>query len=316
MGPIGFYMGKRGVTKFLKPMIQAADVVLLIGNRTNQNGTDSWTLLPQDAQYIHIDLDPLEISRNYEALRLVGDARLTLTALAESLAQQDLSLRYTQRAQVEETIRSARRAHAEEASDMVNARTHHPIAMEYFMAELEKQLADDHIIVADASNSSVFIANYIKARGERRFIYPRGLAGLGWGLPLSLGAKVACPTRPVFSLSGDGGFAHVWSELETAKREKINVVAAVINNGILSYQKLAENARWGRNTNACDLTAVDHAAIAEACGIRGIRITRPEEIAPALAEAFSTDGPVVLDIIADPATVPPIPMMEIVEGRL
>src|ERR1700677_3233852 len=76
MGVIGYFMATRGVAKFVKPMVTGADVILLVGNRTNQNGTDSWKVLPPDATYIHIDIDPLEIGRNYEAIRLCGDAKL------------------------------------------------------------------------------------------------------------------------------------------------------------------------------------------------------------------------------------------------
>ena len=74
MGVIGYFMATRGMAKFLKPLVTEADVVLLVGNRTNQNGTDSWTLLPSGATYIHIDIDSMEIGRNYEAVRLHGDA--------------------------------------------------------------------------------------------------------------------------------------------------------------------------------------------------------------------------------------------------
>ena len=63
LGVIGYFMAARGMAKFAKPLVSEADVVLLIGNRTNQNGTDSWTLLPRTATYIHLDIDPLEISQ-------------------------------------------------------------------------------------------------------------------------------------------------------------------------------------------------------------------------------------------------------------
>ncbi len=308
IGPIGYYMGKRGATRYLKSMVQSADVILLVGNRTNQNGTDSWTLLPEGSTYIHIDIDPMEIGRNYESIRLVGDAKLSLRALKESLKKYDLNKREKNRALIEEEIANARKAHLDEAKS-VKTSNQSPLRIERFLAELEKQLSDDHIVVADASLSSVWIANYIKATGTRKFIFPRGLAGLGWGLPLAMGAKLAKPDRKVFCLVGDGGFAHVWSELETCTREGIDVVVAVINNKVLAYQKLAEQARWGKYTSACDFTAVDHAKIAEACGVKGLRIESPNEIAKSLQEAFSTEGSVVIDLIVDPNCIPPIPFM-------
>jgi len=181
-----------------------------------------------------------------------------------------------------------------------------PIRPERFMAELEQQLSGDHIVVADASFSSIWVANYLIAKAQRRFITPRGQAGLGWGFPLALGAKIGHPGRPVFCVVGDGGFAHVWAELETARRHDIKVVVAVMNNGVLGYQRHAEDALLGRHTNVCDFKPVDHALIARACGLTGIRIERPEDIAEAIKVAMAGDTTVVLDVMVDPDAMPPV----------
>jgi acetolactate synthase I/II/III large subunit len=305
MGVIGYFMATRGMAKFVKPMVTDADVVLLIGNRTNQNGTDSWKLLPREATYIHIDIDSMEIGRNYEALRLNGDAKLTLSALNSAMAAQDLSKRQSARASIVSTIATARLRHQEEIAGVAQSEAA-PIRPERFMAELEKQLAEDHIVVADASFSSIWIANYLTAKFNRRFITPRGQAGLGWGFPLAMGAKIGNPDRPVFCIVGDGGFGHVWSELETACRHGIKVVVAVMNNGVLGYQKHAEDAGLGRHTNVCDFTPVDHAAIAEACGVMGIRLKRAQDIAATIREALAADTTVLIDILADPNAMPPV----------
>ena len=305
MGVIGYFMATRGMAKFVKPMVTDADVVLLIGNRTNQNGTDSWKLLPPEATYIHIDIDPMEIGRNYEALRLNGDAKLTLCALNSAMAAQDLSRRQSARAAIVNAIATARTLHRQEIVGVTQSDAT-PIRPERFMAELEKQLSDHHIVVADASFSSIWVANYLTAKFHRRFITPRGQAGLGWGFPLALGAKIGSPGRPVFCIVGDGGFGHVWSELETARRHAINVVVAVMNNAVLGYQKHAEDAGLGRHTNICDLTPVDHAAIARACGVKGIRVERAQDIAAAIKEALSADTPGLLDVLVDPNAMPPV----------
>jgi len=305
MGVIGYFMATRGMAKFAKPLVTNADVVLLVGNRTNQNGTDSWTLLPRGATYIHIDIDEIEIGRNYESLRLKGDAQLTLRALNEALARQDLTRRAAARPLLERTLAQAKAQHRAEVAGVTQSDAS-PIRPERFMAELEKQLADDHIVVADASFSSIWVANYLCATRQRRFITPRGQAGLGWGFPMALGARIGQPQRPVFCIVGDGGFGHVWSELETARRHGIRVVVAVMNNGILGYQKHAEDAGLGRHTNICDFVDVDHAAIARACGVKGIRLERAVDIAGVIAEALATDGPVLIDVIADPAAMPPV----------
>ena len=309
LGIIGYYMGTRGMAKFVKPMVSDADVILLIGNRTNQNGTDSWTLLPAQARYIHIDIDPGEIGRNYESLRLNGDAKLTLQALNAALADLDLSRRVAARALIESTIATARLDHRREIAGVTQSDAS-PIRPERFMAELEAQLADDHIVVADASFSSIWVANYLCARSARRFITPRGQAGLGWGLPLAMGARIGRPGRPVFCVVGDGGFGHVWSELETTVRHGIKVVVAVMNNAVLGYQKHAEDAGLGRHTNVCDFRPVDHAAIAEACGLKGIRVHRARDIAAAIAQALAADSSVVIDVLADPNAMPPVKAFE------
>ncbi len=305
VGVIGYFMATRGMAKFARPLVTEADLIILVGNRTNQNGTDSWTLLPKDARYIHIDIDPMEIGRNYEALRLQGDARLTLTALTDALALQDLTLRATARPPLEAALSSARAQHLLEIEPVTHA-DHGPIRPERFMAELERQLAADHIIVADASFSSIWVANYLAATGARRFITPRGQAGLGWGFPMGLGARIGNPDRPVVCIVGDGGFGHVWSELETARRHGIRVVVAVMNNAVLGYQKHAEDAGLGRHTNVCDFAPVDHAAIAGACGVRGIRVERAADIADAIRTALASDGPVLLDVLTDPDALPPV----------
>jgi acetolactate synthase I/II/III large subunit len=305
VGVIGYFMATRGMAKFAKPLVSEADVVLLIGNRTNQNGTDSWTLLPRDATYIHIDIDPVEIGRNYEALRLNGDARLTLRALTTALAAEDLSARRARRATLEEEIAGAKRRHQEEIAPVAQSNAV-PIRPERFIAELERQLSDNHLVVADASFSSIWVANYLTAKAQRRFITPRGQAGLGWGFPLALGAKIGNPDKAVFCVVGDGGFAHVWAELETARRHGIQVVIAVMNNGVLGYQRHAEDALLGRHTNVCDFKPVDHALIAQACGLKGIRVERPEEIADAIKVAMECSSAVLLDVMVDPDAMPPV----------
>jgi len=305
MGVIGYFMATRGMCKFAKPLVTNADVVLLVGNRTNQNGTDSWTLLPRGATYIHIDIDPIEIGRNYESLRVNGDAKLNLAALITAITSKNLSKRLFARAALEDALATAKSQHQAEIAEVVGANKS-PIRPERFMAELEKQLADDHIIVADASFSSIWVANYLTAKGNRRFITPRGQAGLGWGFPMGMGAKIGSPARPVFCIVGDGGFGHVWSELETARRHNIKLVVAVMNNAVLGYQLHAEDAGLGRHTNVCDFSPVDHAAIAMACGVKGIRVERAEDISDAIAAALTTDGPVLIDVIADPNAMPPV----------
>jgi len=161
--------------------------------------------------------------------------------------------------------------------------------------------------VTDASYSTLWAACYLPSLAAgMRFITPRGLAGLGWGLPMAIGAKVARPDSPVICMVGDGGFAHVWSELETARRMGTPVVLTVLNNGVLGYQKDAEDVKFGRHSDCCFFTEVDHAKIAEASGCRGVRIENAGDYLPALKAALACGETTVLDVVTDPEAYPPV----------
>lgn len=306
LGVVGYFMGPGARAAELAPMVRQADVVLLVGNRTNQNGTDSWQLYPRDARYIQIDVDGTEVGRNYEALRLVGDARLGLEALVATLNGQDLSARKAARPAVEAQIRDGIAAGAKVRALRTGSDAA-PLRPERIVAEIDKLLTPDAIVVADASYSSIWVADGVTIRaGGQRVLTPRGLAGLGWGLPYALGAKAARPDAPVICLTGDGGFAHVWAEIETAKRMNLPVVVVVLNNQILGYQKHAELSIFGAHTDVVHFQPVDHAAIAKACGVSGIRVSDPADLPAALKTALAANVLTVIDVVTDERAYPPV----------
>lgn len=310
LGVASYFMGHNGSTRHMRHMIEGADVVVLVGNRTNQNGTDSWRLYPENATYIHIDIDPQEIGRNYESIRLVGDAKTTLTMLLSELKKTDLTKRASASAALEIAIAKGKQAHESEASDLISSESS-PIRPERIMREIDKRLLPNDIIVADASYSSIWIANYIRSKAAgQRFITPRGLAGLGWGFPMSMGARVAMQEGRIFCVVGDGGFAHAWSEMETAVRMKMDITLIVLNNGILGYQKHAENIKFGEHTDACDFVPVDHAGIANAVGALGVRVDSVSQLQSALDQAGNYKGLTLIDVKTDPNAFPPVTWYE------
>lgn len=305
IGVVGAAMGVNSPTRYLRSLITEADLVILIGNRTNQNGTDSYTLYPSSATYLHIDIDSQEIGRNYEAYRLQGDARETLQALADALHEQNLSQRQQNRAQVEQFIQQGKEKYCAEASGVLNS-TASPIRPERLMKELDALLDDHDIVVADASYSSFWTVNYLTSqRAGQRFLTPRGMAGLGWGLPMALGARVAAPDSTVYCLSGDGGFGHVWSELETARRMNLKVILIVLNNSILGFSKHSDNARFGMHNSAVNFTEVDHCSVARGAGCEAILVSDPAKIADALHQAKANAVTTLIEIRCDPNAFPP-----------
>ncbi|WP_433499499.1 acetolactate synthase catalytic subunit [Sphaerimonospora sp. CA-214678] len=308
--------GERGPAHFHLPLIAGADVVLLVGTRTNENGTEGWTLTSPDATYIHVDVDPLEVGRNYESIRLLGDARAALGDLTAALAATDLTLRVAQSEGLRAAIAAGRQRHFEAVTPLLES-DETPIAPERLFAELNRLLEPDDIVVADASYSSFWVAGHLLAkRPGQRFVMPRGLAGLGWGLPLALGAKIAAPERRVIAVVGDGGFAHVWSELETAVRERLPVTVVVLNNSVLGAQRHVENAVFGETTTGVELDPVDHAAVATAVGAAGIMVDHPDAIAPALRKALVSGHTTVIDVIVDPDAYPPVRAFDPFTDRL
>jgi acetolactate synthase I/II/III large subunit len=167
-------------------------------------------------------------------------------------------------------------------------------------------------IVADASYSSMWVVGQLRAlKSGMRFLTPRGLAGLGWGLPLAIGAKAARPAHPVVAIVGDGGFAHSWAEMETMVRCALPVVVVILNNGVLGYQKDAEMVKFGRYTTACHLGPVDHAQIARACGCEAERISHPDDLRLALSEALLSHRPRIIEVMVSPAAHPPLSLYDV-----
>jgi acetolactate synthase I/II/III large subunit len=310
VGLIGNAMGARSLGCHLRSLIDEADVIVLAGSRTNQNGTDNWTLFPSHARFIQIDIDGGEIGRTYEALRLVGDIRETLRALRKLLEDRNLQPHRDRAASLEARIREAR-----EAREHSNAEVSSPDAArlrpEHILKQLNALLTPSATVVADASYASVWISSYLDSRAPgMRFLSPRGLAGLGWGFPMALGARMAQPADPVVCIVGDGGFGHAWGELETAARENLAVTLLVFNNQVLGFQKDAETVKFGRHTGACRFAPVDHSAIARACGLQSHRLEKAADVRPRLEAALRSDQTVVLELMTDPDAYPPLTMFD------
>lgn len=306
VGVIGNAMGTNSATKFHRDMVRESDVIVFVGTRTNENATDSWSLFPDTATYIHIDIDPVEVGRNYEAVRLVGDAQQTLEDLHDALASMDLTLRASRKEAVSAAIAGGKEAHSTEVEHLTGSSAQ-PIRPERVLAELDKLIGPDDIIVADASYSTIWLQNYLTSRRPgQRFLTPRGLAGLGWGFPMALGAKAASPKSRVVCISGDGGFGHVWGEMETSIRENLPVTLILLNNSILGFQKHSEVFQFDQHTSAIDFAPVNHTAIADAVGARSYRIEDPAEIASALESSLDSDITTLIELVIDPDAHPPI----------
>jgi acetolactate synthase-1/2/3 large subunit len=308
LGVFGNCMGQGARTADLRRFAAEADVVLFVGMRTNANATDGWKLFAKNTRFIHIDVDSAEIGRNYESLRLLGDAKATLTALIRELKDTAFVKRAGERERISAATAAARAASDAHLATLGTGRQG-AVRPEHMLRVLDSVLRPEDIVTADASYATNWVSTFLTARANgARFLEPRGLAGLGWGFPLAVGAKLARPEANVFSIVGDGGFAHCWSELETARRMKVNIIVIVLNNQILGYQLHGEDFVYKTHSDAADLGPVDHAAIARACDCHGERVATPAEFAPALERALKAGRPALIDLMTDDTARPPLNM--------
>jgi acetolactate synthase-1/2/3 large subunit len=185
-----------------------------------------------------------------------------------------------------------------------------PIRPERILRELAEYIDSDAMIVTDASYSSLWTMSHVdNVTGGCNFVSPRAMAGIGWGLPAAIGAKMGNPRKAVFCITGDGAFGYVMNELETAARYNTKVITIVLNNSTYGFQKHYEELELGRSIE-CDLSEVDYSEVARALRCQGERVQEPREIKGALERAIGANAPYVLDIVIDANAIPPIAMFD------
>ena len=178
------------------------------------------------------------------------------------------------------------------------------------MHELNNLMPDDGILVADGGFAAHWAGLlYDTKRPGRGFVPDRGFASIGYGLPGAMGAALAAKGRPVLSLTGDGGFNMSLGDLETARRMGLSFGIVVFNNGASGYVKALQHLMYGAGAyQSSDLAETNYAKVAQAMGCTGIRVEKPDELAPAFRTGLAAKGgPVVIDVVVtrDPARMLP-----------
>ena len=277
-------------------IVHGADLVLYVGCDTGDQVTLNWTVPPLATKIVQIDADPLEIGRSYpNTIGVVGDPKATVARLAQAIGRPARD-----RGFAEEAARIVADWRATMAPLVNDDRA--PIRVERLCAEITKALPADGILVADTGYSGIWTGTMIDFNGSGQ-TYLRAAGSLGWSFPASLGAKCAAPNRAVLCFTGDGGFYYHLAELESARRCGIAAVVVVNNNSgfgqnLTGVRRIAGN-RPGRGEALVRFGPTDFTAVAKSFGVRGIRVERPGEIAPALAEALGAGEPVVVDVVTD-----------------
>jgi acetolactate synthase-1/2/3 large subunit len=288
-------------------VVAEADLVFFIGSHTGSQVTNGWTIPRKGTPVIQLDLAPEELGRNYpNIVSLCGDAQETLRQLLGAIESRPPDRDWSRR--VEERV-DAWRTEVEPLCKSAAV----PLRPERICRETQEFLPPDAILVSDTGHAGIWTGTHIELHHPGQ-TYLRAAGSLGWGLPGALGAKCACPDRPVICFTGDGGFYYHMAELETAVRYGINAVIVVNNNHSLSQEtELFAQAYGGTQTGGFEMWQfrdVDLAQLARVMGCHGERVERPEQIRPALDRALASRRPAVVDIVSDMAVLAPPPWSE------
>ena len=283
------YAGMLGMhgTKYANFGVSKCDLLITVGSRFSDRVFGDASRFASHAKILQIDIDPAEINKNILATAsVIGDVREVLKKLNPRLEAKD---HREWIAYIDELKERFPLKYSEEG-----------LTGPFIMEEIYKATRGDAIICTEVGQHQMWAAQYYKYSRPRTFISSGGLGTMGYGLGAAMGAKVAMPEKRVINIAGDGCFRMNMNELATASRYQIPVVEIVFNNHVLGMVHQWQELFYDRRYSATILNdCVDFVKVAEALGCKGIRVTKKEEFAPALQEAFACRGPVLLDCQLD-----------------
>ena len=299
-------VGSNGGTPETRAVVEAADLVVFVGCRAGSVTTERWRFpRPGAARIVHIDVDARVLGANYPTeVAVESDARLALEALADALAgaapgRIDPGFVATQK----ERKFAAFRALATSGET--------PIRPERLVAELQKALPEDAVVIADPGTPCPYLSAYLVLdRPGRRFVSNRAHGALGYAMPAAVGAHFARPDAKCVAVMGDGSFGFAAGELETVVRLGLPVAFVVVSNSAFGWIKAGQKTGYVGRYHAVDFSRSDHARIAEAYGVRSWSVADPGDLAPALEAAIAHHGPSLVDVVCQPLEEARAPVSE------
>ena len=247
---------------------------------------------PENARIAQVDLRPEALGNRCPLdLGLIGSVGDTLDALLPAIhAKADAS-------HLEDAVTDYKKARRElDALAETRGDSEH-IHPQYVTRLVSELAADDAVFTCDVGSPIAWTARYLKVNGKRRIIGSFNHGSMANAMLHAIGAQVAYPDRQVVSFSGDGGFTMMMGEFVTLLQHDLPVKIILLNNGTLGFVELEMKAN-GFLDFGCDLKNPNFAAMANAMGIRGIRVERPQELEAALKDAFTHPGPALVDVVS------------------
>ena len=288
-GTHALYAGMLGMhgTKYANLGVADCDLLITVGSRFSDRVFGNASKFAQHAKVLQIDVDPAEINKNIiTSASIIGDVKEVLKRLNPLLDQQN---------------HDAWVAHIEDLKERFPLKYNQEgLTGPYIIEEIYRVTKGDAIICTEVGQHQMWAAQYYKYSKPRTLLTSGGLGTMGYGLGAAMGAKIAKPEKTVINVAGDGCFRMNLNELATASRYNIPIVEVVINNHVLGMVRQWQTLFYGGRYSATVLNdKVDFVKVAEGLGCKAIRITKKEEVGPALEEAIAYGGPVVLDCQID-----------------
>lgn len=276
-GLIGFSSGYQALMN--------ADTVVLLGTQFPYRA-----FYPTDATIIQVDINPGSIGAHCSVdLALMGDIHTTLTALLPKLTvKQDR--RFLDKALAH--YRTARK----DLDALAMPTPGKPIHPQYLTQQLSRHATEDAIFTCDVGTPTVWAARYLEMNGKRRLLGSFNHGSMANAMPQAIGAQATAPDKQVIALCGDGGFAMLMGDFLTLAQKKLPVKVVVFNNSSLGFVAMEMKA-GGYLTDGTELENPDFAGIAQACGVKGIRVTEAAQLDAAIEAALAHPGPVLLDVV-------------------
>ena len=295
-GLIGFSSGYHAM--------EHSDLVIMLGTDFPYK---DW--FPSRAKIAQVDIRAERLGRRCNiSLGLVGNVKETLHCLLPLVKQK------TDRSYLDKCVEHYRKSRESLYDHAISKFNTTPIHPEYLAHMIDEMAADNAIFTADVGEPTVWAARYLKMKKEQRLLGSFNHGSMASAMPQAIGAQLCYPGRQVISLSGDGGFAMMMGDILTIAQYNLPVKIVVFNNSSLGFVAM-EMKVAGLPPFGTDLKNPDFARMAEAIGIKGIRLEDPANVGEALEKAFAHDGPVLIDAVVNPSVLVMPPKIEFSQAK-
>jgi len=288
--PLGVGMIGKGRGEGGNRVMKSADLVLALGVKFDFQSTRyNYDIIPRNARIVHVSLDSEEVGRSYPVdAGIVCDVGPVIKALTERVKQEKIS--FGLKKAVDEIKRESEKVRASEAKEDAL-----PLRPQAIVRTLRDVLPPESIAVVDGGNFAKFVRRHFDTFESGTFQYPDDFGSVGASFPMALGVKVGKPKTPVVCLCGDGGFLLNCQELETAVRERINVMAVVFNDSgygnVRAYQKAKFQERY-----MCNFDNPPYGELARLFKAEGRNVETLDALREAVRAGLKSDKPYIIDV--------------------